>query len=666
MNRRETITVAVPWSLSHYIQLNGFHPVYRALFDHVPETVTLCAWDNVKLYRRFDSDLKIRESFVARVKEEKRRTDRLDHNCVERVYREYLGPSNTVLTDELPGNIEFHHTAPFPSLNRPFVLHCEAFASVLFPFSHQGSGRFECSEGVQEHYRRILANPLCLGIFSHVPETLDAFRCFFENPHIDRKLFHLRIGLSEKVIFNSDLPEKPSLERPRFLFINVLTKNTSDFFRCNGHIALRFWKEFLSDGRDGTLILSCAKPSESELAEFGVDVSFVKAQTGCNIIWTQDYLSNHEMNALIANAHFFLLPDAALQSVSIMQAMTLGTVPVMTDSLTTSLYGRDGQHGIVVQGPRASIWHGEGVDGVLMGSIDRAPNLDDFLVEQLTSRICRLVDKPSEYWKMRRRTLSHAREQFSGQAFSTDFWGAVSDLYEEYEQSVSRMSSSPNRGGSLFRECTIAPDGWARSFESPPQGMVKINTGKDLVCELGGAMIHVHGNSYVESNDWSVMASYYSETAPPMIFANTLEQLEGKYFPLVEGAGKTVSRKLIRWVSKILRPVPTLYLSASRVLSIFRRYVGPLISRFKGNRGIELVRQGVKGYNIVRYGNRYYAILQSERDFFPAKAEVGDYSSCFSDYSVDQVLRYIATNASLPIGGDPGADGPRKAELILK
>ena len=35
------LQVAAPWGLSHYIALNGFHPLYRALVDHAPDDIRM-------------------------------------------------------------------------------------------------------------------------------------------------------------------------------------------------------------------------------------------------------------------------------------------------------------------------------------------------------------------------------------------------------------------------------------------------------------------------------------------------------------------------------------------------------------------------------------------------------------------------------------------------
>ena len=125
------MSVAVPWNLSHYIPLNGFPPLYRALFDHAPTAIKLRTWDNVRLYKRLSDDIDIRKLLLHAVNTEQEQLKTSQSGTVSRSYREHYWPPNKVFTEELPGEIEFHHTAPFPSFKRPFVLHCESFSPMV-------------------------------------------------------------------------------------------------------------------------------------------------------------------------------------------------------------------------------------------------------------------------------------------------------------------------------------------------------------------------------------------------------------------------------------------------------------------------------------------------------------------------------------------------------
>ncbi|MEO7859333.1 MAG: hypothetical protein ABIU05_02630, partial [Nitrospirales bacterium] len=288
------------------------------------------------------------------------------------------------------------------------------------------------------------------------------------------------------------------------------------------------------------------------------------------------------------------------------------------------------------------------------------------LVSQLTHRVGALLDAPDTYRSMRDRTMAYAQDQFSGQAFSDHFWGAVSDLYHRNKKHFSGRDAAPTRLGTALLDCTVRDDGWARVFESPTQPMLRINTGLGVVWELGGAMIQAYGNPRIDLNDWSVLAQHYSPGAPQTTFANTLEELEGKYLHPVGSRRESVRPKLVGWIARVLKPFPRLYRFAARVLSRFRRSLGSRFSRAKADPDIELVRFGVSGYNIIRHLNRYYAIPQNEGEFFPHKADTGGYSSCFSDYSVDEVQRRIAGRCPSSLQTSLGDDDLLQIELVCE
>lgn len=661
----QPLNVAVPWSLSHYIPLNGFAPLYRALFDHAPENVSFSAWDNVKLSRKLRGNGSVRKRLLERAKREGCHFDGHEEDPIARRYKEYFWPPNQILTGGLAGDIEFHHTAPFPSLKRPFIFHCESFAPVFIPFVQEGKGCSENHESIRELYRSIFAHPLCLGIFSHVPETLRALSLFFSDPTINGKLFPSKIGLSDDVFFEQDTEQKPSLSRPRFLFVNSSSQNMANFFHRGGHLVLRFWKRFIASGRVGLLILRCRKPADTELQKYGVDVSWVNNEIGRSIIWAQEYLARHEMNSLMASAHFFLLPSASLHSTSLMEAMRVGTIPIVSDIAGTSLHVKDEEHGIILCGMAKESWPENTVMGVLVGRDGQKEELENSLVEQLTSRVCSLLKDHATYWAMNRGTRSRAQEHFSGQSFAHDFWSSVSDLHSQFMQTSIRTESSPDILVRSLSGCTIHGDGWAKAFESSAQPMLRIQAGYGVVWELGGAMIHAYRNPRVELNDWSVLAQYYNASAPRLTFANTLEELKGKYLCPLEGRGEKVWRKVIRWLSRLLKPFPAMYRFATHVLAVLRRYGGLKFLKTKADPDIELVRQGINGYNIIRHNDRYYAILQHEGEFFPEKADGGGYSSCYFGDSVDEVLRSIAasTLTARPLASK---DRPESVDMIMK
>ncbi len=626
------ISIAIPWSLSHYIPLNGFHPLYFPLFNHTPPGVILNAWDNVKFHELLLTDGSVRSDILSSISSSKNNS----HSKIDRKYQDYFSFSNQVLTSQLPGAIEFHHTALFPSLKRPFVFHCESFAPIFFPFSHQGSGSFSDQDQLRNYYHNILKNPLCLGIFSHIPETLQNIREFFKDPIIDSKLFPSRIGFDlNSAYFKSKNAE---ISNWKFIFINSANQNPKNFFKRGGHIVLKFWERFRYSGRQGLLVMRCAKPDNSELESYGVNIQFIASENSKSILWIEDYLTNSEMNALFGDMHFFLLLSNSLHSVSIMQAMANGVVPVITDTVGTSHYITDIKNGIVLKGMREALWYRDPTTGILIDKYhDSNAALDRLLLDQLWQRITELLDNPGKYHETKHRVFKQAKDKFSGSAFSNDFWEKVLNLYSESDFFIKNTHHKKIDSGKKVYQCLIQKADWPRLFGSPTQPFKRINLGLNgVVYEYGGAFVFMAGNPKTKLSDWSVFARYFDDSAPKTLLKTWIEDFGGLLKLDNPLSSHHPYRFIIQRISKLLMPFPVLYGFAWNVLRKLRQYNKLTIRyreyiRFKRldctiEPDVELImeKNDIK-YNIVRFYHRYYAFPQSAGAFNAIQAASGGY-----------------------------------------
>jgi glycosyltransferase involved in cell wall biosynthesis len=645
----QRLKIAVPWSLSHYIPLNGFHPLYRALFDHMPGQISLSAWDNVKLHQHFAGNLRDR-GLVASSAVAYKRDKQSVSSAIESSYADYFYPPDRVLTEALPGEVEFHHTAPFPSLTRPFVFHCESFAPVFFPFGQQGHGSFEKHRELRLHYKRIFGSPLCQGIYSHIPGTLDSLSTFFSDPAIEAKLFGSKIGLSKSAVDPCFFRARKPVDKPRFLFINSAHQRPTNFFNRGGHVVLRFWKAFIGAGREGKLILRCGRPDDATLASYGVDPAFVRSELGRSILWAEGYLSNHEINALMADAHFFLLPSASLHSASILLAMTLGTVPIVTDTLGTSVYVTDRDDAIVLKGVKDEIWHLDPNTGVLVDNYERMPNVANSLVTQLVERVFELLNSNDTYLALSHRAAKRARIQFSGEAFASDFWESVATKAEGARTGPNPSSSAAKLAASL-QNCTLDPAAWARVFESSTQPMQLLDTGTSTVFELSGSVVHMTGNTRRSLTDWSVFAQYFESNPPEAIFANTLIDLGNAYLHSRDDGVRLEKSKLVRYVSRALAPFPALHslafrcyrmmLKVVKFAKLWLKYRQYKSGRIESDDYVELVMENIHNFNVIRSFHKYYAIPSAEGPFIVAKAEGRLYSRTFCAYSLKNAVKKV-------------------------
>ena len=540
------MNVAAPWNLSHYIPLGGFNPLYRALFDHAPRNIKLVAWDNVRLHRHFADHPEDRQRVSDLAEARRRETDDIKQGTIARACADQFYAPDRVLTEALEGDIEFCHTAPFPSLTRPFVFHCESLASALFPHD-----RLERPDELRRHYATLFKHPLCQGIYSHIPETLQDFSRFFSDPAIDEKLLPSKIGLSRLDVNPEALPPRQPIDRPRFLFI-ASARAPDDFFDRGGHVVLRFWKEFCSTGRQGKLIVNGRRPDEAALTRHGVDCAFLQSEIGRGIVWTESCLSHDDINALTSDAHFVLLPGALLQSASILRAMMVGAVPVVTDIVGTSVYVGDGETAIVLEGVRN----------------DALPDPAGSLVAQLARRVLALLETPEAWQAMSHRISERARTQFSGEAFAAGFWQAVTARAQRAGNSLKRSPDIVELTRRL-RSCTLDAGMWPRVFEGSAQPVPLLDTGTSRIFEWGGAAVRMSGNQPAAA-DWSTLAPYDNGGAPKTSFANSLVELE-PYLPGAGRRGNAFARYLRDWASNALIPFPRTHSLASQLYHRIRR-----------------------------------------------------------------------------------------------
>jgi glycosyltransferase involved in cell wall biosynthesis len=642
------LTVAVPWSLSHYIPLNGFHPIYRALIDERPDTIKIYAWDNVALSQRLKIEQDWRYRVMARSLESANYLSLQLTSKFAKPYIAHFWPSNIALTDMLPGVIEFHHTAPFPTLTRPFVFHCESFAPVFFPFAHQGTGKFYAPDALRTLYRHIFKSPLCLGICSHIPETLRDFSQFFKDTRIDNKLHQSRIGLSANAIPSGPLAPKAPLTKPRFLFINSAHQHPDSFFLRGGHIALRFWQAFRDSGHSGRLYMRCCKPSDGDLVDYGVDIGFIKAEEQKSIFWIEGYLENYELNALVEEAHFFLLPSNSLHSASIMQALTLGCVPIVTDTVGTSLYVQDDENGIVLKGVFNEYWAIDNRTGILIDKYRINPKVDAKLVTQLTQRIIALMAVPHKYQYLRGNALKIARQQFSGSVFSEDFWRMTTELYFKEIRSKNDVGKKITE----LHEDIIENCDFRRVFESVPQPLRRINSGIYCVSELGGAFIQ-HDNIAMGLHNWSVMGEFALPNAAPVHFSRTIRDLGGGYLEISDNAIPNYrENEILRFFSRLLKPFPRIHrFLAKKLDSSMQTYFRLFYNKghYSNNPDIQMALEGLYGFNIIRANSTYFGIPQYEGGFNIKKARSNGYRICLTGQSLDEVRQKIIESVDMAI-----------------
>lgn len=480
------IAAAVPWNLPCYAAVNGFNPLYRALFED-NAILEFHAINDVALAREMGASAqRLRDSDAQRSRATPPLPAFLRDTGPGREFVRHLTPGGIALCNKIPGLIELHHTSPFATGARPFVLHCESFLPVFFPFSRQGIEGLKGSDQVREFYRHLLGQESCLGIFSHIPRTLTEISRFVRDARIDAKLHPSRIGLSRSemdTLLQGRRREAGS--GPVFMFAGSTQQDPSDFARRGGYASLLFATQFLRAGQAGRFLFLASRPRDEELSAAGVDAGFLKSAEAQQIFWLDGHLPQHELLRLYLVSDFLLLPSLDLHSVTLMRALAAGAVPVITDTCGPEVYVTDGETGIVLKGVRDVVWHEDPDSGVLVDDYQVPSRLAARLAGQMFERITALLADPVAVRGLRDRGRRFAGLHFSGPAFRDEYSESISRLWHAGATGNARLRLAPEPSPLATRD-TIRADGWARYFEGPPQATLVLDVGNARIYAMRG------------------------------------------------------------------------------------------------------------------------------------------------------------------------------------
>ena len=559
------LNVAVPWNQARYIPCNGFHPLYRALFENnrllsfnVLDEVTFAqhlAEDNAYSKKIFEQIAQMPEPYA----------EKYGDSPLARKFADYITRDELWLTNELPGDIEFHHTSPLTSGERPFVLHCESFLPIFMPFANQGCGAIKNPGELRKFYGQLLGSENCLGIFSHLPETLDQIRSFFRNDQINEKLHRSRTGLADRTLkVLLDARKETCPERPMFLFTNSAHQNPRSFVLRGGVISLLFAEKFLRAGSEGLFIFRTARPGDEELRGYGINVEFIRSVENRQIIWLEGYLSEYEQLRLFTMADILLLPSVNLHSVVIMQALAAGAIPVVTDTYGTDLYVEDKQNGIVLKGVRDAVWLEHTAEGVIADNRQNFRGLAADLAEQMHSRIIDLIDNPQYLLEIRAHARIRAQQEFSGSAFRDQVSEGIIGLWQAHKKKE-RVKNSL-----LPSMALVNTDELGRLFESPTQPYLVLNTECEKVYSCKGIFFYCAREAAIKGRDaFSILAIKRQRQfgTKGIIISGTLRDLEIHLLSLEKIGRDSGSLTLIlqSYVMEWTRPYPFVFSSLKKL-----------------------------------------------------------------------------------------------------
>ncbi|WP_271193998.1 hypothetical protein [Pseudomonas turukhanskensis] len=461
-----------------------------------------------------------------------------------------LTAEEQLLTRLLPGDIEFFHSVPLPSMTRPFWLHIESLRSLFSPWLHTGVAAEEHLRVIRQHYQEVLSHPWCLGVSSHRPETLLALEEFVDHRAISSRLVHLPLPLPEwKQIDAQPHPVKPPLSCPRLLF-TVSENHDADFFTCGGHRVLRAWQALCTAGQPGILTMACERPSAQALEAAGVDSQAVAQQTGRSLIWIR--ASRSELDALMANSHLFVQPADVLCTSDILRGLRRGCVPLIAAVEGSATLLQNNHLGLAVGSERQSapwLWPA------------RSAHDDEQIVIQLSQQIPRLLTE-SVYSAKQAAAQEWAATEPGAGASAASVWSHIHQRYREARLPAHSAATGP------LRRCVLTDAALCRAFDGNAQAQLQINTGQRSVWSLGGYYVMAENRNDAVAPQWSLLSPYTQADTQPLVFAHNLVDLQGIYLPASATARQSL---LVAALSHLLLGFPRLHSYCANWLRRYRR-----------------------------------------------------------------------------------------------
>jgi glycosyltransferase involved in cell wall biosynthesis len=554
--------ILAPWSLSSFIPLNSFHPLHRSL----PELRAGDARIIVPKIPGYYEFAKLLELGIFRKGFDLPVPGWAEGLADKRMFHEFVaahGAKDIWLQSNLSGDVELIHTAPVTLGERPFLMHCESFLPIFFPFFQQGSELEETKvDSIRTFYRAIFENPNCLGIASYMSDTLAQLSDFFQSGIIDGKLIPMPIGLDASYIAGG---VEKSTETINFIFINSAHQDPRSFRKRGGICSLKLALQLLSERDDLVFYFRTVRPPDEMLAAHGIDVQALKRWEASRIIWIEHYLPDRLQINLIAKCHFMLLPSANLHSVSIMTALANGTVPIVTDTFGTEIYVEDMKNGVVIRGIRSAVWERNDKTRIVKDSHDRYGKFEPAVTASLIAKMRELLSTPDKIKDMANEGRKTIRQRFDGAAFA-------SRLIEE----TKRRTAAGLKNSPLPRECRLAEgERWIEDispahFAGPPRPVARIMLNNGTIFQLGRKFIFVPRKrlpEFSQNGDWSPLRMAYEEFSP--LIPDRARAVHAESL-----AGCIIRPTRVSFVSQIaliLRPYKTLFAIARKAYYALRR-----------------------------------------------------------------------------------------------
>lgn len=233
----------------------------------------------------------------------------------------------------------------------------------------------------------------CLGIFSHIHNTIDTFLTITQDfPEISHKFIYLPLAAPQDT-FNH--PANKSLnEKVRFLFTNSFGGQHGNFLIRGGEASLEAFIRLAKKYNNVELTIVGPCPKRIDHPRIRLFNQHVDDATFRSIIETSD---------------IFLIPASHIHTISLVTCLSNSIIPVVSDGWAFNEYIKDGYNGFIAKGQEGfTTWLDK--NGIFVENYDAAtPLLEDNVYEKMVSIVEQIDMIPT--W--RKNCYEYAVENFN-------------------------------------------------------------------------------------------------------------------------------------------------------------------------------------------------------------------------------------------------------------
>jgi glycosyltransferase involved in cell wall biosynthesis len=277
----------------------------------------------------------------------------------------------------------FLTSVPYTFGQDPWVIEVEDIVSLLYPYVHNGqtaSLDVEKQPGFCE-VKTLLERPACRGIITHIRATAEGIAKLFQSPAISRKTTHVPMGVRSPLEYQRHEPS-PTIN---LLFTNSWHQAAHSFYLRGGLDVLEAFAKLRTAYPELRLTLRTQLPHD-------LPSRYQAIIRDCGVTVLDEFLPQQELEELIVSSHVHLLPSARVHIMSVLQSMSYGLVPIVSDGWGMTEYVDDGKTGLVVSGRYGKVSWDDERNGMLREDYAPMRRCDPQVTQRLVDAISQVAD----------------------------------------------------------------------------------------------------------------------------------------------------------------------------------------------------------------------------------------------------------------------------------